>query len=54
MGRNISNTAMLGAFAKITGLVDKEILFREIEASFGEENRKAAETAYDKTKSVEV
>ena len=54
MGRNIPNTAMLGAFAKITGLVDREILFREIEASFGEENRKAATAAYDKTESVEV
>lgn len=54
LGRNIPNTAMLGAFAKITGLVDREILFREIEASFGDENRRAAEAAYDKTESVEV
>ena len=45
---------MLGAFAKVTGLVDKEILFQEIEASFGAENREAAQVAYDQVKSVEA
>lgn len=47
LGRNIPNTAMLGAFAKVSGLVDKEMLFGEIEKSFGEVNRQAAEQAYD-------
>ena len=54
LGRNIPNTAMLGAFAKVTGLVDKEILFQEIEASFGAANREAAQMAYDQVKSVEA
>lgn len=54
LGRNIPNTAMLGAFAKVTGLVDKEILFQEIEASFGAENREAAQVAYDQVESVEA
>ena len=54
LGRNIPNTAMLGAFAKVTGLVDKEILFQEIEASFGAVNREAAQMAYDQVKSVEA
>lgn len=46
LGRNIPNTAMLGAFAKITGLINKEVLFKEIDAAFGAMNTKAAETAY--------
>ena len=54
LGRNIPNTAMLGAFAKVTGLVDKEILFQEIEASFGAANMEAAQMAYDQVKSVEA
>ncbi|MCF0137565.1 MAG: 2-oxoacid:acceptor oxidoreductase family protein [Oscillospiraceae bacterium] len=47
-GRNMPNTSMLGALAKITDLVDKEILFNEIAAAFGEKNRVAAQTAYDR------
>ena len=46
LGRNIPNTAMLGAFAKISGLVDKDVLFQEVEASFGAANREAAQKAY--------
>lgn len=45
-GKNLPNTAMLGAFAKAVGLVDKEILFAEIAATFGEKNRTAAELAF--------
>ena len=51
-GKNIPNTSMLGAFAKITGLVDKEGLFDEIAKTFGESNRKAAMRAYDEIKVI--
>ena len=46
-GRNIPNTAMLGAFVKATGLVDKDLLFRAIGERFGEANIAAAERAYE-------
>lgn len=46
LGRNIPNTAMLGAFAQISGLVDKDVLFQEVETSFGAANREAAQKAY--------
>ena len=49
IGRNIPNTAMLGAFAKASGLVDKDVLFAEIEKAFGAVNRTAAERAYRET-----
>ena len=51
-GKNIPNTSMLGAFAKITGLVDKEGLFDESAKTFGESNRKAAMRAYDEIKVI--
>ena len=35
LGRNMPNTAMLGAFAKATGLVDKDTLLDKIEHAFG-------------------
>lgn len=47
LGRNMPNTAMLGAFAKATGLVDKSTLLDKIEHAFGLENREAAARAYD-------
>lgn len=47
IGRSIPNTAMLGAFAKATGLVDATTLFDNIAAEFGESNRAAAMRAYD-------
>lgn len=47
IGRSIPNTAMLGAFAKATGLVDAKTLFDNIAAEFGESNRAAAMRAYD-------
>ena len=46
-GRNMPNTSMLGALAKVTDLVSREALFDEIAAAFGEANRTAAQTAYD-------
>ena len=46
-GRNMPNTSMLGALAKVTDLVSKDALFDEIAAAFGEANRAAAQTAYD-------
>jgi len=46
-GKNIPNTAMLGAFCKVTGLVDKDRLFKNIAEAFGEQNRAAAQKAYD-------
>ena len=46
-GRNMPNTSMLGALAKVTDLVSKDALFDEIAAAFGEANRTAAQTAYD-------
>lgn len=49
IGRNIPNTSMLGAFARASGLVDKEVLFEEIEKAFGAVNRQAAERAYEET-----
>lgn len=51
-GKNIPNTSMLGAFAKITGLVDKDVLFNEIANTFGENNRKAAMRAYEEVKVI--
>lgn len=50
IGRSIPNTAMLGAFAKATGLVDKDRLFDNIAEEFGEINRAAAMRAYDAVK----
>ncbi len=53
-GKNIPNTAMLGAFAKVTGLVDKEILLDEIAAEFGEKNRTAALDGYNRVQSTQL
>lgn len=50
LGQNLPNTAMLGAFVKAVGLVDRGRLFEEIEATFGAENRRAAELSYDEVK----
>ncbi len=45
-GKNLPNTAVLGAFVKVVGLVGKDRLFQEIADTFGEKNREAAELAY--------
>ena len=52
MGKDIVNTAMLGVFAKVTGLVTIESLLKVIDERFpgklGELNRKLVTEAYDK------
>ena len=47
MGKNIPNTAMLGAFARVTGLADKELLLDEAEKTFGGVNRTAVSEGYE-------
>ncbi len=47
LGRNMPNTSVLGAMARATDLVDKELLFAVIEMEFGANNREAAEQAYE-------
>lgn len=54
IGRNIPNTAMLGALERASGLVEKERLMEEIERAFGLVNRQAAERAYEETKIMTV
>lgn len=50
VGRNMPpNTAILGAFAKVTGWVDWSILQRVIEKNFGKSNVDAARKAYENT-----
>lgn len=46
-GKNMPNTSILGALAKVTDMVDKDALFDEIAEAFGESNRTAAQKAYD-------
>lgn len=52
-GKNIPNTAMLGAFAKGSGIVDTEILYRYITETFGEKNTEAAKAAFAEAVCVE-
>ena len=47
MGKNIPNTAMLGAFVRVTGLADKELLLDEAEKTFGGVNRTAVSEGYE-------
>lgn len=47
LGRNMPNTAMLGAFVKAVSLVGKDVLFEKIEKAFGTANKEAAARAYD-------
>ncbi|MDR2826283.1 MAG: 2-oxoacid:acceptor oxidoreductase family protein [Deltaproteobacteria bacterium] len=46
---NVPNTAMLGAFAKVTGLVDWQSLCEHVDVMFGAKNRNAVQCAYDNT-----
>lgn len=48
----IPNTAMLGAFAKATNLVDWDTLQNFISEKFGEANRVAASIAYEKVQLI--
>ena len=58
LGREIPNTAMLGAFSKATGLIKIEAMKQAIEDWFGEKigpmNAEVAEHAYDQTDSVHL
>lgn len=45
-GKNVPNTAVLGAFVRAAGLVEKKLLFSEIEKAFGPANREAAEQGF--------
>lgn len=51
LGKPIMNTALLGAFAKITGLIEKESVAETIKKTFpdeiAEKNVKAMQEAYD-------
>ncbi len=52
LGLPITNTTMLGALLKATGIVDKEPLFEALEKRFGrlaEKNKKALERAMNET-----
>lgn len=48
--KDIPNTAMLGAFAKATKLVDTSILYDKISRTFGKKNAEAALLAYENSK----
>ena len=52
IGRPIPNTVMLGAFAKATGLLKMESIFKAIDKRFPEKlaegNKKAAQIGYDR------
>lgn len=54
LGRPIVNTAMLGAFVKVTGAVDLEKLIGEVREHFGEKlgekNAEAVRECYEKVK----
>ena len=52
LGRNRPNSPIVGAFAKVTGLVDRELILREVENAFGSKNRTCAERAFDEVKIV--
>ena len=43
---------MLGALARVTGLVEREALFENIAAEFGEGNRAAALAAWDAVREI--
>lgn len=52
-GKNVPNTAVLGAFVKVSELVDKDLLFHEIEKAFGAKNKEAAMQAFKQVVTVE-
>ena len=52
LGREIPNTAMIGAIVKVTGIEYKESLFDEIEKTFGSNNKEAAERAYNEVRCI--
>ena len=52
LGREIPNTAMLGALAKVVNLAYTDTLLAEIEVAFGSKNKEAAQRAYDAVRCV--
>ena len=54
LGRAIPNTIMLGAFARATGWVDKDILEEQVVAFFGEKNREAYRKGYELATVVKI
>ena len=56
LGLPITNTTMLGALVKVTGLMEKRALETPLKRRFGkiaEKNIRAYETAYEKTTILE-
>lgn len=51
---DIPNTTMLGAYAKVVGGVDWEILKKHINKTFGQANVLAAEAGYESVKSIKA
>lgn len=47
LGVNIPNTAMLGAFCRVTGIVRIETMLKFIDENFGGANSEIAKAAYD-------
>lgn len=56
LGRPIPNTTMLGAFAKVTGLLELESIFKAVEKRFSpniaEMNKEAVRAGYDEVEVV--
>lgn len=54
LGRNIPNTALLGAFCRVTGWIDLERVQNLVAAEFGSENAAACAAGYAATTLVQV
>lgn len=53
-GREIPNTAMLGALAKITGFLNVESMQRKVRENFGDKNVEAFKEAFRTTKTYRI
>ncbi len=47
LGKSITNTVMLGAFCRVTGLVDLEFVSEKVEELWGKKNVKAMEEGFE-------
>jgi 2-oxoacid:acceptor oxidoreductase gamma subunit (pyruvate/2-ketoisovalerate family) len=54
LGRNIPNTTLLGAFCRVTGWIDLDIVQKLVAAEFGPENAAACAAGYAATTLVQV
>ena len=55
INKNIPNTTMLGAFAKVCeGFINWKVLQENIKAKFGDANVKSAQVAYDSVKKYDL